>query len=108
MFFIFSRLRLSVHILIALLFGMLGLLAGCGGGNELQSTPIPDSPRAYKGPGNPIGFFGGGEKGFRPGANDPEYQEYLLWKEWKEYQRYQEFLKTQGKESITEQSEESQ
>ena len=102
MYFTFRRIRLAVYLLIALLGGMLTLVTGCGGQdpNAPKGPPIPDSPRAHQGPGTPIKLFGAGANRFRPGANDPEYQEYLLWKEWKEYQRYQEFLKSQGRPSI--------
>ncbi len=92
---------------IGLLCGMLIALSGCGAQDPdaPKGPPIPDSPRAYQGTGTPIRLFGGGPR-LRPGADDPEYQEYLLWKEWKEYQRYREFLKSQGRDiSNTEQSE---
>lgn len=105
MYFFLHRIRLSAYLLIALLGGML-TLSGCGGQDPdaPKGPPIPDSPRAHQGPGTPIKLFGAGGNRFRPGADDPEYQEYLLWKEWKEYQRYQEFLKSQGRPSILEES----
>lgn len=102
MHFFFNRIRLSVSLLTAVLIGSLLLLSGCGGQSEdtTAGPPTPDSPRAYKGTGTPIRFLGAGGTRARPGADDPEYQDYLLWKEWKEYQRYQEFLKSQGRDGI--------
>ncbi len=102
MYFFFDRIRLSVNLLIAVLIGSLLMLSGCGGQSEdtAAGPPIPDSPRAYKGTGTPIRLFGAGGARSRPGADDPEYQDYLLWKEWKEYQRYKEFLKSQGRDGI--------
>lgn len=110
MYFFFHRSRVSVYILIALLTGMLGLLSGCGGQDPdaPKGPPIPDSPRAYQGTGTPIKFFGQGGQRFRPGADDPEYQEYLLWKEWKEYQRYQEFLKSKRQQENESQGSQEQ
>lgn len=97
MFPIFHRVRVSVLIMTALIVGALGMITGCGARNDdaAEGPPIPDSPREVQGPGTPIKFFGAGGARFRPGANDPEYQEYLLWKEWKEYKRYQEFVKSE-------------
>ena len=99
MHLIFKRFRFSVYILAAILSGLLAMLSGCGGQDPdaPKGPPIPDSPRAYQGTGTPIKFLGQQGQRFRPGADDPEYQEYLLWKEWKEYKRYQEFLKSQGR-----------
>jgi len=99
MFFFFHRIRVSAYPLIGILCSTLIFLSGCGAQDPdaPKGPPIPDSPRAYQGTGTPIKFFGAQGQRFRPGADDPEYQEYLLWKEWKEYQRYREFLKSQGR-----------
>ena len=107
MFPIFHRLRVSVFIMAALIFGALGLITGCGGQDTdaRKGPPVPDSPREVQSPGTPIRFLGAGGKRFRPGANDPEYQEYLLWKEWKEYKRYQEFVKSERENKADEQSD---
>ena len=107
MFPIFHRLRVSVFIMVALIFGALGLITGCGvqDTDAPKGPPIPDSPREVQGPGTPIRFLGAGGTRFRPGANDPEYQEYLLWKEWKEYKRYQEFVKGERGNTADEQSD---
>ena len=107
MFPVFHRLRVSVFIMAALIFGALGLITGCGGqdADAPKGPPIPDSPREVQSPGTPIRFFGAGGTRFRPGANDPEYQEYLLWKEWKEYKRYQEFVKSERENTADEQSD---
>ena len=107
MFQIFHRVRISVFIMAALIIGALGLITGCGGQdtNAPKGPPIPDSPREVQGPGTPLRFFGAGGQRFRPGADDPEYQEYLLWKEWKEYKRYQEFVKSERENTTDEQSD---
>ena len=98
---------MSVFIMAALIFGALGLMTGCGAQDPdaPKGPPIPDSPREIQSPGTPIKFFGAGGARFRPGANDPEYQEYLLWKEWKEYKRYQEFIKSERENTADEQSD---
>ncbi len=90
---LFTRSRPSVSIFIVVLSGFLILATGCGGqkADTPPGPPIPESPRTHTGPGTPLRFLGAGGNKFRPGADDPEYQEYLLWKEWKEYQRYREF-----------------
>ncbi len=105
-----DRFRRSKYLLITLLSGLLVLISGCGGQNPDQppGPPIPDSPRAYQGTGTPLRLFGSQNNRARPGADDPEYQEYLLWKEWKEYQRYQEFLQSQGQEGVNPEQSESQ
>ena len=110
MYFFFDRNRLFVNLLTALLIGSLFLLSGCGRQSEdtVAGPPIPDSPRAYKGTGTPIRLLGAGGTRARPGADDPEYQEYLLWKEWKEYQRYKEYLKSQGRDGINSDQTESE
>ncbi len=93
-----ARIQPSVYILIAALSGLLILATGCGTqkSDTPPGPPIPESQRAYTGPGTPIRFLGMGGNRFRPGADDPEYQEYLLWKEWKEYQRYREFQQSRN------------
>ena len=87
---------------------ILALLSACGGGdkstasNDSAHPPTPDSPRAYQGKGTPLFFFGGGDlQRRRAGADDPEYQQYLLWKEWREYQKYQEWLKSRPEQSTS-------
>ncbi len=102
MYFFFDRIRLSVNLLAAALIGSLLLLPGCGGQSKdtPPGPPIPDTPKTYTGTGTPIRIFGAGGRRARPGADDPEYQEYLLWKEWKEYQRYKEFLESQGRDNL--------
>lgn len=107
MFSVFRRYKVSRYILVAFISGTLSMLAGCGGQDPdaPKGPPIPDSPRTYQGTGTPIKFLGAGGQRFRPGADDPEYQEYLLWKEWKEYKRYQEFVKSQETNSNSEQDE---
>ena len=85
----------KLHLIgrFVLVFSIL-TVAGCGGrgdGEQATDVPIPNTPKEIQSTGTPIRFLGLGNPRFRPGANDPEYQEYLLWKEWQEYRKYLEF-----------------
>lgn len=77
---------------------MLGSLYGCGDRKVNQETagpPIPDTPKGVTSDsGAPLFLFGSGGLRSRPGMDDEEYQEYLLWKEWQQYQKYQEWLRS--------------
>ncbi len=106
------RFKFPHFVLIALISFFLAFLSGCGGGGNSSGSgspedkfpPAPDSPRAHQGGGTPILFFGGGAGRGAPGADDEEYQEYLLWKEWQQYLKYQQWLRDQAN-SPSEESE---
>lgn len=104
---VFDRVRMLTFFMATLVVGALGMLAGCGvqDPDAPKGPPVPETRRDYSGPGTPIRFLGAGGQRFRPGADDPEYQEYLLWKEWKEYQRYLEFVKSQEENSAAGESD---
>ena len=98
------KFKFSHFVLIALMSFFLAFLSGCGGGDSSDSgnsedkfPPSPNSPRAHQGGGTPILFFGGGTRRGTPGADDEDYQEYLLWKEWQQYLKYKQWLRDQGK-----------
>lgn len=86
-----------VSSLLAVSFALM-LLSGCGAQNNNGSPhpPNPDSIKGEENPGTPLLFFGGGSDRGSVGADDPEYQDYLLWKEWQQYQKYQEWLRSKG------------
>ena len=48
----------------------------------IRVHPTPTSPRQIQSSGTQVFSFGGGARRGAPGADDEEYQEYLLWKEW--------------------------
>ena len=98
------RFKISHFVLIALTSFLLAFLSGCGGGDSSESggsadkgPPTPTSPRQIQSSGTQVFSFGGGARRGAPGADDEEYQEYLLWKEWQQYLKYQQWLRDQGK-----------
>lgn len=108
--FSFHMSKKSSLILTAVAVLLLGSLYGCGdrqGGSETTGPPIPDTPREVSpDAGSPLFLFGRGGLRERPGEDDAEYQEYLLWKEWQQYQKYQEWLRiNQGAQPSKPQSE---
>jgi len=103
----FSTIRYMKPIrilLTAMAASLILLIAGCGGGggnddeDKSPHPPSPDSPRTYQGKGTPLLFLGGGSNRGTVGSDDPEYQDYLLWKEWQQYQKYQQWLRLNEKE----------
>ena len=94
------RFRFSHFVLIALTSFLIAFQSGCGGsgGTVDKGPPTPTSPKqTHQGEGIPIFSFGGGAGRGAPGADDEEYQEYLLWKEWQQYLKYKQWLTDQGK-----------
>ena len=102
------RFKFSHFVLIALTSFLLAFLSGCGGGGGGDESsgsggtvdkgpPTPTSPRQIQSSGTSIFSFGGGAGRGTPGADDEEYQEYLLWKEWQQYLKYKQWLRDQGK-----------
>ncbi len=106
------RFKISHFVLIALTSFFLAFLSGCGGGGDSSESggsvdrvpPTPTSPRDIQSGGTPLLFFGGGAGRGEPGADDEEYQEYLLWKEWQQYLKYKQWLRDQAN-SPSEESE---
>jgi hypothetical protein len=91
------RFKFSHFVLIALTSFLLAFLSGCGGGDSSKSgPPTPTSPRDIQSSGTPLLFFGAGAGRRTPGADDAEYQEYLLWKEWQQYLKYKQWLRDQA------------
>ena len=86
------------RIIVALLLAI--FVTGCGktDGEQQSSSGSRTSPRDYQGKGIPFRLFGSRELRGNPGADDREYQEYLLWKEWQQYQNYQKWLQSRNEE----------